>query len=98
MRNDPRRSAADRLDERLHGIDVLLDTVRRVLALPVHEYVIRVMVGENALSVSIIPSDEIQIVHPLEVFGHLIFLHDVPPFLYSKFTSRPAPDTLPAPA
>jgi len=68
--------AAGALDEGLHRLYVLTDAMRRILPMHVHEHVIRVVPGEDALPVRLVPAREIELVHPLKIarycfVGHL---------------------------
>ena len=70
------RRATRRFDVGLHGVDVLVDAVRRWLTLPVHQHVVGVVVGEHAGPVGVVPSDRVKIIHALEVAVDLVFGHE----------------------
>lgn len=66
MGRNLRRRACGRLDAGLHGVTVLTDPVRRRLALPVHQDVLRVVVGEDAVPV-ILGADGLLSANPKEL-------------------------------
>src|SRR3989441_6575132 len=59
--------ATGALDEGLHRLYVLTNAMRRILPMQVHEHVIRVVTGEDALPVRLVPAREIELVHPLKI-------------------------------
>src|SRR6266852_6756641 len=68
--------ATGALDEGLHRPYVLTNAMRRILPMHIHEHVISVVMGEDALPVRLVPAREIELVHPLKIarycfVGHL---------------------------
>src|SRR5712691_5914466 len=61
------RHATCALDEGLHRPYVFTNAMRRILPMHVHEHVIRVVPGEDALPVRLVPAREIELVHPLKI-------------------------------
>src|SRR5229473_2346020 len=73
------RHATCALDEGLHRPYVFTNAMRRILPMHVHVHVIRVVTGEDALPVRLVPAREIEVVHPLKIarycfVGHYGFL------------------------
>src|SRR5207245_9133011 len=58
--------AAGALDEGLHRLYVLTNAMRRILPMPVHEHVIRVVTAEDAFPGRLVPAREIELLHPLK--------------------------------
>ena len=59
---------------------MLLDAVRHGLALPIHEHVVGVVVGEHSVPVGVVPSGEVEVIHALEVAYDLIVWHEISSF------------------
>src|SRR5207245_11628790 len=85
--------ATGALDEGLHGLYVLTNAMRRILPMQVHEHVIRVVTGEDALPVRLVPAREIELVHPLKIARYYFVGHTLASFqVVSRLRSgaRPA--------
>src|SRR3989442_14096078 len=67
--------ATGALDEGLHRLYVLTNAMRRILPMQVHEHVIRVVTGEDALPVRLVPAREIELVHPLKIARYCFVGH-----------------------
>src|SRR6266852_6453630 len=63
------------LDEGLHRLYVLTNAMRRILPMHVHEHVIRVVTGENAFPVRLVPALEVELVHPLKIARYCFVGH-----------------------
>src|SRR5262249_11543610 len=63
------------LDERLHGVDVLLNPVRLRLPVDIHENVVGVVTGEDAMPVRSVPAREIEVIHTLEIARYHVVSH-----------------------
>src|SRR6267143_3756243 len=68
--------ATGALDEGLHRVDVLTDAMRRSLPMHLHENVISVVAGEDALPVRFVPAREVELVHPLKIARCCFVGHD----------------------
>src|SRR5438876_4871037 len=77
MRLDLHRRATGGLDERLHGVNVLLNAVRLRLPVDIHENVVGVIVGEDATPVRSVPAREIELIHTVEIARYLVVGHAV---------------------
>src|SRR5260221_5861550 len=69
------RHATGALGERLHRLYVITNAMRRILPIHVHEHVIRVVSGEDALPVRSVPAREIELVHPLKIARYCFVGH-----------------------
>jgi hypothetical protein len=49
--------------------------VSRILALPVDQHVVGVVVREDAVPVGVVPSVEVKVIHALEVASYLVVVH-----------------------
>src|SRR6266851_1336045 len=68
--------ATGALDERLHRLYVRTNAMRRILPMHVHEHVVRVVTGEDALPVRLVPAREVELVHPLKIARYWFVGHD----------------------
>src|SRR2546422_9634195 len=68
--------ATGALDEGLHRLYVLTNAMRRILPMHVHEHVVRVVTGEDALPVRLVPAREVELVHPLKIARYCFVGHD----------------------
>src|SRR5260370_8642280 len=62
-------------DEGLHRPYVFTNAMRGILPMDVHEHVIRVVTGEDALPVRLGPAREIELVHPLKIARYCFVGH-----------------------
>src|SRR2546422_4735007 len=69
------RHATCALDEGLHRPYVFTNAMRRILPMHVHVHVIRVVTGEDALPVRLVPAREIELVHPLKIARYCFVDH-----------------------
>src|SRR5258708_29697072 len=69
------RHATCALDEGLHRPYVFTNAMRRILPVHVHQHVIRVVTGEDALPVRLVPAREIELVHPLKIARYCFVGH-----------------------
>src|SRR5712691_1981728 len=67
--------ATGALDEGLHRLYVLTNAMRRMLPMHVYEHVIRVVMGEDALPVRLVPAREIELVHSLKIARYCFVGH-----------------------
>src|SRR6267143_3169565 len=68
--------ATGALDEGLHRVDVLTDAMRRSLPMHLHENVISVVAGEDALPVRLVPAREVELIHTLKIARYCFVSHD----------------------
>src|SRR6266850_2035967 len=68
------------LDEGLHRLYVLTNAMRRILPMHVYEHVVRVITGEDALPVRLVPARKIELVHPLKIARYCFVGHTVVSF------------------